>query len=87
MLHCWLCRNDFPDETRMVTPPRESSHICVACSESPLGRRLMAREGQRYDGYYPGSFVKGDRHRQAMRKALRLPRLKYRDESVVKKRP
>lgn len=85
MPHCCMCGHDFPDETRMVVPPRESSAICVPCSESPMGRRLMARDDQRYDGYRPGSFVKGDRLRQALRRWTRQPRLKYRDEPVTKK--
>ena len=83
MQHCWMCRQDFADDVRMVVPPREASHICVACSETPRGRQMMARESTIADGYYPGSHVRGDRQRQALRKALGLPKLRYRDDPTV----
>lgn len=74
MQYCWMCHNEFPDDVRMVVPPGESSHICESCAQTEMGQRLMRRMDERYQGYRPGSFIKGDRFRQALLRWQRGPK-------------
>lgn len=41
MRWCWLGSHEIPDGERMVIPPHDSSHICLPCSQTERGQRLM----------------------------------------------
>lgn len=43
MRHCWLCREDFPEGTRMVID-RGGANLCVPCSKTPIGLKQCESE-------------------------------------------
>lgn len=72
MKWCFLCHTEFPEDTPVVMT-RGGSHLCVPCSQTERGAREV-QGFDRYAGYRPGSFVRGDRFRKAVT-AVAVPAL------------
>lgn len=45
---CWLGSHEIPEGAPAVRPPRESSYICVPCSETERGKFVMQMRKDRF---------------------------------------